>query len=724
MILAQRARLAFWSPLVCAIILAGIFYSPFGFTEVQMEVEIQDDDDNVQTEKITMKMDFHSGYVEYLGSNTMSDHPFESESQIMQWESIDGDIEDLEDISEKVGDSSTQIMYLTFLLVLLLIVRLQGEWFGNKFFNGKSVTGVLLAMIFLVSISSAFTIYSELEDGLEWFEENWEDELANEWDDGFFGGGEMSSDEGDLKVSYGPSSAFWLFLILSMIALTGSAANLSYLKEDLEIEDKPTWFTSEQPPYFITKNMPKFGNLLLTIAVIAVFTSLIMPWYSVDQTWEVNRVDFDPDSGEETWDNSTHEIGWEMTPYVLRYTNDSSLETGNGSESTSFDSYSEHNELTNISPIILQLRWPLTCASILGLFYLSWNNNKRLSEKMDGKKNLWSLFMMVGLIAILSFGTGSFHKDMEKYAEDDLIGLTPDRNMSISNLAAQDSFYGKSMSVSGGFWGGDTYYVLHEWGGGIGYFAAGLSQWLIIAGLLVNSGPRIINKLNEEENPFTFDFNQEEWKTRPAIAALVSILLLSTLGSGMGELVVDSEKAAPPGEYEWYVNYSDIQNWGDEDKNFESDEEWILEINLGNETTHVTWIEFGFWCDEASGGLGTDQDDTIDWDISPPSGVAMGEMAVQGTLNCNDNGNQNVETDFYGDYYLPETLVYAETEDAVRAMISWPNTGEGTWTITISANVNGGTTPLSNDNDLDVIFYYTTESIDENSIEIINLDDD
>ena len=107
--------------------------------------------------------------------------------------------------------------------------------------------------------------------------------------------------------------------------------------------------------------------------------------------------------------------------------------------------------------------------------------------------------MMVGLIAILSFGTGSFHKDMEKYAEDDLIGLTPDRNMSISNLAAQDSFYGKSMSVSGDFWGGDTYYVLHEWGGGIGYFAAGLSQWLIIAGLLVNSGPRIINKLNEEE---------------------------------------------------------------------------------------------------------------------------------------------------------------------------------------------------------------------------------
>ena len=85
MILAQRARLAFWSPLVCAIILAGIFYSPFGFTEVQMEVENQDDDDNVQTEKITMKMDFHSGYVEYLGSNTMSDHPFESESQIMQF---------------------------------------------------------------------------------------------------------------------------------------------------------------------------------------------------------------------------------------------------------------------------------------------------------------------------------------------------------------------------------------------------------------------------------------------------------------------------------------------------------------------------------------------------------------------------------------------------------------------------------------------------------------
>ena len=729
-LLEQRSRVAFWTPLLCVIILAGIFYSPFGSTEVNQEVEFQISETEFEETKMTGIGYFYSGHVEFTQTDSSSSEvPFQSESQIVQWEALDDDdFDDLADIGENIEEKSTSLMYLLFLLAILLIVRIQGEWEGNKFINGKSVTGGLLAMVFLISISGTFTIYSEFEDSLEWFEEDFGEmfgeEIEDEWNDGFFGGVEISEDGMDLEISYGPSLTFWLFLILSIVALAGSAANLSYLKDDLEIEDRPTWFSSETPPDFVTKNMPKLGNLLLTIAVITVLTSLIMPWYSVDQTWEVQRSEIDPETGEETWANSTHEIGWEMTPYVLSYTNYSDLETGNGSESSSFDSYSEHNELENISPVILQLRWPLTCATILGLFFLVWNNNKRLSEKLEGKENLWTLFMMLGIVAMLSLGTGSFHEDMTKYAEDDLVDLTPNRNISISNTMALDSFFGKSVSFYGGGWffeTDNTYFVLQEWGGGIGYFAAGLSQWLIVAGLLSNAGPRMINKLNQEENPFAFEFDQEEWKSRPAIAALISILLLSTLGSGMGELVVDSEKAAPPGEYLWFTDYFQTSDESSLSKNFESNEEWVFEIDSSyNETNHVVRISFYFYCDEESQALVGDQDDTIDWKISPPPGVESDSSWAEGSINCNNE--QYDTTNWFGDYYIPDS-VYAETEDDVRGMISWLSTGNGIWTVTINGNVNGGTTPFSDDNELYAEVYWSIMTIDESSIEIINLDD-
>ena len=53
-LLEQRSRVAFWSPLLCVIILAGIFYSPFGSTEVNQEAEFHIS--QTELEEIKMEM--------------------------------------------------------------------------------------------------------------------------------------------------------------------------------------------------------------------------------------------------------------------------------------------------------------------------------------------------------------------------------------------------------------------------------------------------------------------------------------------------------------------------------------------------------------------------------------------------------------------------------------------------------------------------------------------
>ena len=122
-VLEQRSRVAFWSPLLCVIILAGIFYSPFGSTEVNQEVEFQISETEFEETKMTMEMDFYSGHVEFTQTDSSSSEgPFQSESRIVQWEALDDDdFDDLADIGENIEEKSTSLMYLLFLLAQVSI---------------------------------------------------------------------------------------------------------------------------------------------------------------------------------------------------------------------------------------------------------------------------------------------------------------------------------------------------------------------------------------------------------------------------------------------------------------------------------------------------------------------------------------------------------------------------------------------------------------------------
>ena len=106
----------------------------------------------------------------------------------------------------------------------------------------------------------------------------------------------------------------------------------------------------------------------------------------------------------------------------------------------------------------------------------------------------------------------------------------------------------------------------------------------------------------------------------------------------------------------------------------------------------------------------TDGQDTVDWSILPPAGVDATGLTLSGSIDC---GGADGVMNFEGDYFIPEDGVFAESRKAVENMIVWTNTGEGVWTIIIEANVEGGSTPGSNDSDLFAWYTINVEYIDE-----------
>jgi hypothetical protein len=710
--LSQRARVGFWSPFLCAIILVGILYSPFASTETSITGFDEDDEDPDNRDKM-MTTNYHFDIVsttapsidmmgeegeDYFGGQVEFAH---------EYGNGDDDDDEIADLAETLDGKVTWITYLVVFLLILQAVRIQREWTGTDKVNGHTATGATMLVIGLIAITGVFAVIGDLEDSFIYLEDEYDD-----FDSGLYGKAytetEIGEDEIIAQTAWGPALGYWLLLCLAVIAFSGSVANLSTLAPDLKIEDKPKWGKSDSAPAFINNNVSLLGTSLMVLAIIAILTSIFTPWYNIDQSWEVSRmhVGEDPES-EMAYNNTTHMISWDLYPFMVSFTNDSGIElVEEGEVTNSIESYSEHNELTNIAPVILQLRWPLICAGLLGAFFIMWRFWSKISQPLGGTVSGWSALMMLGIITVMTFGTGSFQDDMDRYAEDDLEVLTPNRNFSISNSDAKNSFAGASVTYDMDWGGGGahTYFVQHHWNGGIGYLAASIAPWLIVSGFAIKSGPRFVEHLNEQTNPFDFDFDRSAWSARPTIAALICVLLLSAFGSGMGELVVDSKDAAPPGMYEWDVY---VNNTWKQDNDYNSlDDGDTLTINFDTNDAvegHATGLEFYIDCDDGVTAFTSDSPDTIEWSISAPEGVDTSGISTSGEIECN---LQTVNEEYEGDYFIPEDGVYAESSQAVEDMIRWTNTGEGVWTLTLKANTNGGS-GFAGDSDPALEYFYS-----------------
>ena len=626
-----------------------------------------------------------------------------------------GDFTDsMEDGAEEIDGKLSLFSLLITLLIIFMLANLKTEWNSSKVLSARTTTGVVLSLIGILSVITIFGLMSGISESTEIFFEE------GEWDDseeGVWGSVSSESETFDSEgneititsmVEWGPSTIFWLLIPFSLIALLGGAANLSYLKEDLEIEDGPVWFKNPNAPEFLTKHI---GVIIFGILIAAVFASVFTQWYSIDQEWEVSR--YESFSSNES-NNTTHEISWTMSPFYVIYGNDTALELGTeGETTTSFDSYSEHHELTEISMVMLSLRWPLICSLILGLFYIARKTSTKVDEQIEGTPTGWTLLIMSSLILIYMFSTiSSFEKEMTKHAEDDLEKLSPSWNIELNIGNVQNTFFGKTLSQDMIFGDDEIMDIdIHtEWGPSYGYFAALAVPWLIIAGISATHGPEFIRRLNEKEPVLDIEFDKNNWVARPAIAVLIGLLLTSSMGIGMGELIVDSESGAPPGLFEWDLMYDntwteDYQEEVMSDSQVLTFEYNTAELQLGN----VTGMYMQIMCEEGDSGELSDQTDSISWTLEAPENTDTGETVMSGQIDCGDGPEWS---DWSGEITVPDTH-FAETKEEYLAMYKFINIGNGVWTFTITANVNEGTLPAgSDDSNLDMYCYISFDGID------------
>ena len=112
-----------------------------------------------------------------------------------------------------------------------------------------------------------------------------------------------------------------------------------------------------------------------------------------------------------------------------------------------------------------------------------------------------------------------------------------------------------------------------------------------------------------------------------------------------------------------------------------------------------------------------DNPDEITWKLTPPSEtVTSTNTTLSGQMYCNSGDSQYSE--FYAEYTLPEDGTIAETKEEVLSKISWDNMADGIWTLEITAEVNGGNLPFSEDSDLTTDFQARINSYDSIDAEV------
>jgi hypothetical protein len=196
------------------------------------------------------------------------------------------------------------------------------------------------------------------------------------------------------------------------------------------------------------------------------------------------------------------------------------------------------------------------------------------------------------------------------------------------------------------------------------------------------------------------------WKVRSAVAGLIGVLLITALGSGVGELLVPSESAAPEGLYRWDYSTEGVYQTDNAAKTVDKDEVWVIEINTADLlSSNITEISVQIRCSEGSQGTASDTEDQLDWSLEAPEGYSAGEQRLSGTLDCGGFGQD--WGDYYSDYDIPDDGSLASSRDDAMSLISWTNMVSGIWTLSLTAQVNDGQFSFSSDSDLEAEYQVT-----------------
>ena len=696
-LLSQRARMAFWSPLLILILFLVAENSAWAVEE-QSIIIIEDDDEQTTQFEIAyhddkiLSSDPTEQQLINLDKNFTGKFELRSELE-MDYEAVDDDyMDDLIDLAESVESDYDWIQILLVISLLTMFVLATNPFKGSELFNGKSIQASLLLLISLVALLATSAVYTGLEDAMA---EKHEDEF-DDFDGGFYGSASTIEKDGDDRfehmLSWGPGIAFWAILGLFVIALLGGLANLSYLKEDLVIEDAPVWFKSDDAPQWFGKGLERAPTILLGLAALSVLVAAFAPWYSVDQTWHNVELQSEGD-GTKVSNGSVHEFSWQLTPWNVIQTNDTFLEDGrdNATTSTDMTSYSNQPFISESGETVMGMRWPMLCATLLLIGALVLNRSDKLQDKVKGDMKGWFLITSLLVMIVMTFGTSDFEKDMRNSAEEDLSILAPQWDM-IDNLNhfPENTFFGDETIMEFNVIDQDNVFSVIEfgWGPSIGYYAAQIAPLLIISGLVLMYGGEIVTILENRKLP-EFDLEQNEWKSRPAIICLIGLLLVSGLGTGLGNTLVDPAFSAPDGMYKWELDSSgSTEEINSGSITLDKDERHTFNlIPPDHYKENLTAIWFSISCDEGDAGS-NDNPDELDWEITPPLGATTNGNTLSGTItDC--GGFFGADIEFTSDWDIPDE-VWAETEEMAISQVKFEAAYTDTWILTLDAVVNDG----------------------------------
>lgn len=380
---------------------------------------------------------------------------------------------------------------------------------------------------------------------------------------------------------------------------------------------------------------------------------------------------------------------------------------------------------------MLDLRWPLICAIIIGMFMLMQRYIGKFSSAISGTNNGWIMLVLASTLLIYSYGAiGNFEDEMSQKIDNDLQDLSPSWDnevfhseifASISGSKLGSAFSSSFTSTPGGVtFDSTSSTILTTWSPAIGYYFAIIIPLAIFAILSVQYGPIVIDSINDYQSIKDFEFDSRSWVAKPTIIALVTLLITSSIGMGLGELIFDSKSSVPAGIYKWDLDF-ELSSTGDEEFELPMDDQDTIQSELDNKENGIP-SSFEVWlsCDESETSLTNQQIDTISWTINPPEETDLfGEMR-QGELECSQQAFdwQRVFT-WDADINFPKSE-FAETEEDYLDQFSVEGGGLGIWTAEFVANVNGGTTEFDSDSELKLSFMI--ESVGIGNITATNID--
>lgn len=716
--LSQRDRIIQWVPIIAFILIIAMEFTPYYQNEFSnTNLELSDEEQTITVDYYDDYALIHSSSEDRLGSNESSDWFGGNMQEIKEINDPD-DEEYLSSMMEEV-DSKLSTWTTIFLIIFLLLIASRKEKINfNKYLKHETILGALLAFI---SISSVILIFSTIGYGTDFSDEFYgdvDDGDADEfaYNDGFWGSVYFEFENGDggtftSETTWGPHIGFLLLIFLSLFTMLGAVAFFLTQFEKYDVEQSSTWFSIDDLPDSYSKYLDKLPTAMVAATIILAISSVFTPWYEIEQTWEGVH------DGDDN--RTTHEFGWTLSPFVVVFDNQSGLgDKISGEKSTEYNSYSDHPELENIAEPLLELRWPLICIVLLSAIAIARQFSSKIADAIQGEEKSWNTLFLAAIVISISMTNSAFEDGIFRKAEDDLDDLSASYYIKPDFDGARDSNFGQEYTtvVNGSWWEGDDvsiYNVQVTWGNSIGAKMASFSELIGMFAIALIWTPFIIRHVNRAEIPKIGQDDFEQWKGRPAIGVMVAVLLITSLGGGVGELISSSKSSAPEGLSKWYITY---ENTGGNVQSSAtmSDGESIdiiidtSEFALGN----TTLLGIDIICREGDDQSQFNSLDSVNWSLDAPDDVNVSGYTTEGSVTCsNENPGQDYAY-WYGEWEYPDEDIYAQNAEEALDLFRWIRLGDGVWTLTLTASIGEDFSPIQDDDSCDVIWDIQLGGID------------